>query len=82
MDEDVDPEDNARGNSGAPEATELLRRLLRAGLSRWEPDPVAALEAVGMAGPTWTTPTIEHPEPEPKSGEVLRMVPRGPEEQE
>jgi hypothetical protein len=28
-----------------PGATELLEKLLAAGLSRWEPDPIAALEA-------------------------------------
>jgi len=31
---------------GAREAAELLQRLLRAGLSKYEPDPVAALERV------------------------------------
>jgi hypothetical protein len=37
--------DDCYGNRRAE--VELLRRLLAAGLSRWEPDPVAALERVG-----------------------------------
>ena len=31
---------------GEEEAAKLLRRMLRAGISRWHPDPMAALEAV------------------------------------
>ena len=33
-------------SAGKVAAWELRRRLLKAGLSQWEPDPVAALEAV------------------------------------
>jgi hypothetical protein len=33
-----------------PDATRLLRRLLDAGLSRFEPDPIAALERAASIG--------------------------------
>jgi hypothetical protein len=36
---------------GAPEAVELLERLLIAGLSKWEPDPLAALAEVEATPP-------------------------------
>src|SRR5512133_4092704 len=36
----------ARAHAGEAEAIALCRRLVAAGLSRWEPDPVAALAAV------------------------------------
>jgi hypothetical protein len=31
---------------GEESAAKLLRRMLKAGISRWHPDPVAVLEAV------------------------------------
>jgi hypothetical protein len=37
--------------AGRAAAAQLLKRLLDAGLSRWEPDPIAALERVEAAKP-------------------------------
>ena len=34
------------GQDGHDQARELLNRLLDAGLSRWEPDPIGALRAI------------------------------------
>jgi hypothetical protein len=42
--------DDSYGNRRAE--VELLRRLLAAGLSRWEPDPVAALKKAGAKAPS------------------------------
>lgn len=39
---DIEPERH-------PEANELLERMLAAGVSRYEPDPLAALKAAGTA---------------------------------
>jgi hypothetical protein len=42
----LDDQDGADGPIfGRRAAAELLRRMLAAGLSRYEPDPIAALEA-------------------------------------
>jgi hypothetical protein len=40
-----------------PGALELLNKLLAAGLSRWEPDPITALEAMTTKpAPSWKAP--------------------------
>jgi hypothetical protein len=38
--------DESEPRVGEEEAAKLLRRMLRASVSRWRPDPLAALEAV------------------------------------
>jgi hypothetical protein len=43
---DDDKPHDPHPTAGRVAAWELRRRLLKAGLSQWEPDPVAALEAV------------------------------------
>ena len=43
---EVDDQDNEAGPiSGHRAAAELLRRMLALGISRWHPDPLAAIEA-------------------------------------
>lgn len=47
----TDGDDAAGPIGGRKAAAELLRRLLGAGLSRFEPDPIGALEAAERAAP-------------------------------
>ena len=48
-DEDADEPDNAERESDTA-ARKLLRRMLRAGVSRFDPDPLAALERANRKG--------------------------------
>jgi hypothetical protein len=51
-DGDPDAIPNSDGIGETAEAHALLHRMLRAGLSRWEPDPLAALAKVEAARTT------------------------------
>jgi hypothetical protein len=50
---EVDDQDNEAGPiSGHKAAAELLRRMLALGISRWHPDPLAAIETAEAEHPT------------------------------